>query len=223
MVEDANAPAASGAEPQTATATDDKTVVSAEDLKRQYKGLQKTNERLRQELNRRLESEHSSQELKLLADRFDKLTTLIEPALGTELRAKLVQINEAAASAQKRLNDESTAQRKFADTLADTGIDFEDPEARVAKAYYESGNYSRATEELAKLTAAKPTNAISDAEKQSLVEEELRKRGLKVNATGSTAGPAKGAAVNVNEVLSKRGATKDELMAAAFALTQRKK
>lgn len=205
----ANAQAAPAAEPQTSDQSQAGPTKATTVPIEQYQGLQRNLEKVRKELKARLDAEGTDRKIELLADQMSKLVKIVEPALTPEARKQSTALLEAAATAKKQLDEEQTTRHKIAETLAETGIDFDDSEAAVAKAHYENGNYVKAQAELDRIVK---TKKVSDAERQAIFEEEARKRGLAVK-TGSSTAPA--GPTDARDVITKRGATKDEIIAAA--------
>ena len=217
----ANDAVATASEPQPDSQDPEALAADPAALVRQYKGLQRTNERLRRELMGKVDTDDTREHVRLLRESVDAFTKIIEPALDPTSREQVVKLRTATESAQKKLTDETAAQKKFAEVLADQGIDFDSDEAAVARAFYESGKYDRAIEALDKLGKSKSTT--TDAEIEARVEERLKDRGAAVvRPTGSTAGaPLKGIDA-AKAVVKNPKATAAELLASLTVLAPKR-
>ena len=156
-----------------------------ESLTAQYKGVQRTNERLSKEIKSRIVGEEQAEHVKSLGRKLDMVLDVLEKSgfSDAELAAKVKAVRVESAQAESRLKVETEALSKIAEIFAKTGVDFEDVE--VAKAYFESGNYDKAIKAYER-AAAKVEPEDGEGEDDVTREAAVRAVGKKVDTGKST-------------------------------------
>ena len=159
QVTNSGAEANPNAEPPTITVT----AAEVEAITARLKGEQRTNERLRKELQSRVVSEETTELLRLQGKKLDTVIDYMEKSgiSDPELATRLKSIKAEAAQSETRIRQETEATVKIAEILAETGVDFGSVEA--AQAYWEVGNHKKAVE-VYERTAKKSTASTAAAE-----------------------------------------------------------
>jgi hypothetical protein len=184
MTEQAN----SEANPTTEDPTPDKPTY--EELIAQNKGLQRANQRYRDDLAAGIKNDGISKEVELSRNTTNELIDLIKdsPLLDPDTVEKIEAIKDKSARVQSDLAEETALRSEIAVTLGNANIDYDDdtPEMEVLRTHYEAGNVNKVRELLTEIKSKTSTNNDVEAMVEARLQAKLKERGLPVD-TGDSA------------------------------------
>jgi|TARA_R110000823_G_scaffold189968_7_gene321775 hypothetical protein len=183
MTEQANSDANPATEDPTSTP-------SYEDLLAQNKGLQRANQRYRDDIGVGIKNDAISKEVELSRQSNNELMELLKnsPLMDPDTAAALDNIREKSARVLTDLEGETILRSEIATTLGNANLDYDDdsPEMEILRTHYDAGNNDKVRDILSEIKSK--NNPDLDAMVEAKLQERLKARGLPVDAGNSAGG-----------------------------------
>ena len=169
-------------------ATEDPTSTpSYEDLLAQNKGLQRANQRYRDDIGIGIKNDAISKEVELSRQSNNELMELLKnsPFMDPDTAAAFDAIRDRSARVLTDLGEETILRSEIATTLGNADLDYDDdtPQMEILRAHYDAGNNDKVRDILSEINRKNTPDL--DAMVEAKLQERLKARGLPVDAGGS--------------------------------------